>query len=404
LYNSGNKSISISLQLDTNGDNIWKDLKTINLEAKAYRNYIFDKNLKGEWVRLVANKSAKLTAAFHFTDSNLKKPSEGRKLFDAIADIDFKENVSHSKLYSNKNNYNLSVYSGEIEDGVFITEKGYEFTKYDFSFINGLKDSSSVKVLKEKNIFEEVDFHNKKIEDVSKIKKDYNHIWEEDEASVILNAKTYRLRLPKGHSNYSNKFPAKTTRITREVESEREIANICGTFYELPLVAVGKEPLYKMMRPIATHNKQITEFNTWNGLFVMSGVRLDAPSSNHIYKSDDSKVALWFGGIDDIWNFGKPLGEGGPWKNTLVNTNEFSDMYIMTGYDEKSVKLKSDVDTEFQMYIHINHYLKKPMLYKTFKLKAGETQEYKFPRGFSAHWVQLKSTNTCSATAWFEYK
>ena len=101
------------------------------------------------------------------------------------------------------------------------------------------------------------------------------------------------------------------------------------------------------MRPIATHNKQITEFNTWNGLLVLSGVKLDAEASEHVYKSEDGNVALWFGGIDDLWSFGKPVGEGGPWKNSQVKANQLSDMYLMTGYDQKSVVLESDVDTQF---------------------------------------------------------
>ncbi len=130
--------------------------------------------------------------------------------------------------------------------------------------------------MKNKKVGEEVDFFNKNLAETSEGKEFPKEIWTEDDASVILHAKEYQLRLPKGHANYSKQFSAKTSRVTREVESERELANISGTFYELPLYKVGKEPLYKMMRPVATHNKQITEFNTWNGLLVLSGVKLDA--------------------------------------------------------------------------------------------------------------------------------
>ena len=181
------------------------------------------------------------------------------------------------------------------------------------------------------------------------------------------------------------------------------MANICGTFYELPLYEVGKEPRHKMMRPVSTHNKQITELIR-NGLFILSGVKVNSKPSPHVYKSDDNKVALWFGGIDDIWSLGKPVGEGGPWKNTLVKANELSEMYLMTGYDKKTVYLESDKDTEFKIYLHINHYMNEPVLYKTINMKAGERVTHKFPKGFSAHWVQLKSTNNCKATAWFVYE
>jgi hypothetical protein len=404
LNNLDKTSVTITIQVDENGTGTWTDLEKIALDQKSYKFYAFKEDIKAEWVRLVTDKTSQLTAAFHFTDNNLKNSTSEKELFKDIASIDEKSKVSHVKMFSNKINYNLSVYAGEINKNLFKAAKSYEFLKYNFSFVEGIKDSLSVNVLKNKKVGEEVGFYNKKIEDVSNLDKNEQDIWTEDDASVILHAKNYKLRLPKGHANYSNKFSAKTSRVTREVESERELANICGTFYELPLYKVGKEPLYKMMRPVTTHNKQITEFNTWNGLLVLSGVKMDAEKSEHVYKSDDGNVALWFGGIDDLWSLGKPAGEGGPWKNSQVKANQLSDMYLMTGYDEKTIELESDVDTEFQLYIHINHYSDKTVLFKTFKLKAGEKTTYKFPKGFSAHWAQLKSNKDCKASAWFTYK
>ncbi|MCG9792304.1 hypothetical protein [Flavobacterium algicola] len=404
LNNFDKMPVTISIQVDENGTGNWRELQTIALEKEGYNYYIFKEDLKAEWVRLVADKTSKLTAAFHFTDRKLKSSIDGKELFKSLANIDETSKVSHAKLFSNKTNYNLSIYAGEIDNNTFKTTKSYEFLKYDFRYVEGIKDSLSINTLKNKKVGEEVDFYNKNVADTSKDKENEKEIWTEDDASFIVHAKEYQLRLPKGHFNYSKQFSAKTARVTREVESERELANISGTFYELPLYKVGKEPLYKMMRPVATHNKQITEFNTWNGLLVLSGVKKDAKESDHVYKSDDGNVALWFGGIDDLWSFGKPVGEGGPWKNTQVKANQLSDMYLMTGYDEKTVVFESDVDTQFQLYIHINHYSDEPVLFKTFQIKAGEKLTYKFPKGFSAHWAQLKSSKSCKATAWFDYK
>ena len=115
------------------------------------------------------------------------------------------------------------------------------------------------------------------------------------------------------------------------------------------------------------------------------------------------ETSLWFGGIDDIWSFGKPIGEGGPWKNTKVKANTLSDMYLMTGYDKKTLTLRSDKDTTITIFINVNHYLDEPIEFKTFDLNANETVEYKFPDGFSAHWVQVKASDNCIATAWFVY-
>lgn len=403
LYNSGDKSAEVTIQIDGNGNNKWTDIKTIKVDKNGYAYSIFDKNVKAEWVRIISDTSANLTATFHLTGSS-PNSNKSDKLFDAIANIDSDEPVSHAKLFSNKTNFNLSVFSGKIDNKAFKRETDYEFTKLDFEFKKGLKDSTALEAVKIENIWKEVNFDNKEISDKSNSEVTNKVIWTEDDASVILHAKNYNLRLPKGSSNHKTKFPSGTMRFKREVESERELANICGTFYELPLAFVGKEPLYKMMRPIATHNKQISDFNTWNGLLVMSGVKKNAKASEHIYKSDDGNVSLWFGGIDDIWSFGKPVGQGGPWKNTLVKANELSDMYLMTGYDKKSLQLESDTDLEVALYIHINPYLKEPVLFKTFSIKAGGKLDFEFPEGFSAHWAQLKTNKDCKASAWFTYK
>ena len=380
LKNHGDIPVIITMEIDINGDNKWETYLSITLEKGAYDYHIFPKGIEGQWIRLVSNSNCNLTAAFHFTDSNLKNKSEGEALFSTLADIDYDGEVSHAKLYTNKTNFNLSVFAGTIENGKFNKTKDLEFNKYDFNYKEGIADSTALKALKVKNI------------------------WSEDEASIILKLKNSQLRLPKVDGGYSSKLPSGTTRAVREVESERELANIAGTFYELPLFKVGQEPLYQMMRPVSTHGKQISDFNTWNGLLVLSGVKQGAVDSKHVYTSENGKTSLWFGGIDDLWSFGKPIGEGGPWKNTPVKANTLSDMYLMTGYDTKTLTLTADKDTKVTLLIHINHYVDEPMEYKTFDLKAGETVEYKFPNGFSAHWAQVKANNDCIATAWFAYE
>jgi hypothetical protein len=403
VHNSGSQPVAISIQLDTAGNNTWIDLTTLSVDAGGYRYYLFEKNLKAEWVRLVCNKASELTAAFHYTDADLRSAKDGEDMFDALAAVDDTEPVAHARLYSNKNNYNLTVFSGKILNGIFEKESDFEFTKFGFEFVKGLRDSSALEALKKDDIWKEVDFENKPIGNGSQ-NNSSKEIWWEDEASVIVHARNYRLRLPKGNAAYASTFPSGAGRFKREAESERELANICGTFYELPLLEVGKEPLYKMMRPVATHNKQISDFNTWNGLLVMSGVKKNAIISEHVFKSKDGNPALWFGGIDDIWYFGKPVGVGGPWKNTPVKANELSDHYLMTGYDKKSLHLESDKDVQISLFIHIHHYLKAPVLFKTFSVKAGEQLNYQFPEGFSAHWIQAKANKDCKATAWFVYE
>jgi hypothetical protein len=57
----------------------------------------------------------------------------------------------------------------------------------------------------------------------------------------------------------------------------------------------------------------------------------------------------------------------------------------------KKMYLESYTDTEIALYIHINSYLKEPILFKTFSIKAGEKLDFEFHEGFNAHWAQLKT-------------
>ncbi len=98
----------------------------------------------------------------------------------------------------------------------------------------------------------------------------------------------------------------------REVILERELANIHGTIYEVPLVTIGNLPAWNLVRPVSSQRKPITDFSNWNDLLVLGGVQADAKEDGHVFVSSDPKPDLWFGGIDDLWKLGKPVGDGGP--------------------------------------------------------------------------------------------
>lgn len=138
---------------------------------------------------------------------------------------------------------------------------------------------------------------------------------------------------------------------------------------------------------------------------VISGNLVNASNNGNYFKSEDGKTGLWFGTIDDLWKFGKPVGRGGPWLNTDVKANQPSDPYLMTGYDKKEMSLshKSSVPVTFTVEVDLTSYgdWKK---FDDFVVKPGETLHYEFPEGYSAHWVRLKTSVACSASAQFDYK
>jgi hypothetical protein len=189
----------------------------------------------------------------------------------------------------------------------------------------------------------------------------------------------------------------------REVESERMLANIHGTFYEVPFGIVGGKPLYTKMRPVCTHNKQISDFTTWNGLLVLAGLTRNSNPSARVFTSPKGKTSLWLGGIDELWSFGKPVGVGGPWKNSPVKAEVASDPYLMTGYDKKTLKLASNKDSTVTVEIDIDHWTGFHP-FKTFSLNAGEELSYKFPQGFAAHWVRFRSNKEARISAQLVYE
>lgn len=187
-------------------------------------------------------------------------------------------------------------------------------------------------------------------------------------------------------------------RICREVATERDLLNLHGTFYELP--ARNAQGLAKV-RPIATHNLAIHDFCSHNGLLLFTGID-DSTTSEHVFRSDDGKAAVWAGVVDDLWKLGKPRGEGGPWFETSVQAGEPSDPYLMTAYDRKTVELSAEDDTIVRLEVDIDGTgLWIP--YRSFALKAGKTENHAFPEGFSAYWVRAVSDSATTVTVQFRY-
>ncbi len=226
-----------------------------------------------------------------------------------------------------------------------------------------------------------------------------------DEASVILEHGGRTLRLPKGDAAFDEPFASGWPRASREVESERHLANIHGTFYEVPLITNGAPPAFHLMRPVASHSKQITDFCSWNGLLVLAGVRDDATDDAHVFLDASHNVGLWFGGVDDLWQLGKPVGVGGPWRDSDVKAGIPSDPYLMLGYDDKSFELshQSSEVIEFTVQVDITG-MGAWADYQSYRVAPGEALSERFPAGFSANWVRLISQRDTKATATFTYR
>jgi hypothetical protein len=224
-----------------------------------------------------------------------------------------------------------------------------------------------------------------------------------DEASVlVVDDKGARWRLPRGTEAYGEEA-AIPLRVDREVCTERDLFNADGTFYELPAENAGG---FSKMRPIATHGRRIVDYCSYRGLLILTGISADAGAENrHIIRSDDGKAALWAGVVDDLWQFGKARGQGGPWMNSAVKKDQPSDPYLMDGYDQKHLTLshKSPGPVEITVEVDLTGSgFWKP--YRTFKVEPGQSLEHTFPAGYEAYWLRTIANRDCEATAWLKYE
>ena len=360
LSQTSNQNVKFTIQIDLFGNNKWIDYKTIAIPANGYQYFILPTDFSATWVRFKTDKDCNATAYLHFTGKMHVKQDP---MFNTLADINDKAIVNENLIRPSGHNKNLQVLN--ITNG----KKLYSEIDEKLQFASQIPDSTS------------------QMEKVLALKKNYTV----DEASVIIKDKTGTFRLPKSSALYET-F---ASRDKRETESERFMLNIQGTFYE-----IGREAGFIAARPITSHHKKIIDFCTWRGLLVLSGTKVGAKADGHYFGNETN--GLWYGAIDDLWKMGKPVGEGGVWKNTNVKANETSLPYIMTGYDQKKVSLSADRDTKITLEIDFD--LTGFHTYKTFEVKAGKTLTYEFPTGFSAHWVRAITDNDCKATVWFNYQ
>ncbi len=224
-----------------------------------------------------------------------------------------------------------------------------------------------------------------------------------DEASVlIVDDRGRRWRLPRATKALDAATRAGELRLCREVATERDMLNVAGTFFELP--AENADGFAKI-RPVSSHDLRVTDFGGYRGLFLMSGVRADAPAGEHILRSDDGKAALWAGVIDDLWKLGKPRGEGGPWKDSRVKAGEASDPYLLWGYDRRSITLEHDQNVPVYFRVEID--LTGTGVWVTWRhreVSPGEQARLEFEPAVQARWLRVTSSDACTATAWLKYE
>ncbi len=371
--------ITFSFEADEKGDNTWKPLTEIKVPAGKATFHEFPPEAKAEWIRVkLSSDSTNVNAAFLFRNHDTRV-TEAAPIFSGLAK-ETNPTTTGGTIRARADNKRTLAFASQAPDG---SDIGY----YELDSALHLK-------LTDDSVAHE--FQKTKA-GIPETKKFLSH----DKASVIFtDDEGKRWRFPKSTEAYDNGGIFGKYRLAREVATERDMFHAYGTFYELPANNAGG---FSKVRPITTHNRMIQDFCSYRGLLILTGTDFNSSETNpHLIRSDDGKTALWAGGVDDLWKFGKPRGNGGPWKDSAVESQKASDPYLMTGYDKKSLTLASDKDTTITVEIDISGD-GNWVVHETFPLKAGETFAHNFPDAFSAYWIRFSSSEACTATAQLEY-
>jgi len=369
-------AVGLTLQVDRSGTGQWEPYRRVALAPDGYRYELLPTDLQAEWLRLVPDRDARLTAYLHLGEPARSRPAAGAP-FAALARPG-DESCVDAWVRPGAHTRDLQVLVRTPGEGGTVAETYWE-------------------------VDERLGFHQPEVsraDEVRQVAAVEGVRFEVDAASVVVCDRGMRYRLPKGDPRYDQPFAAGWPRSLRECESERLLLNAHGTFYEVPL-----EAGMARLKPVASHGRQILDYCTWRGLLVLAGVRADAPADGHCFQAAGAeRVGLWFGAIDDLWALGKPVGQGGPWREAAVQPGVPSDPYLMTNYDRKRVELSHDAagTVAVTLEVDVDHTCWR--VYDTIRVPPGQTVSHVFPEGYGAHWVRVRADTACRATAWFVYE
>lgn len=382
LKNKGNQSVTFTFETDEAGNNEWKTLKSVTVNAGEASFVPFRSMEKGEWIRVKADKNTMATVSFNYTSSDTRSSSSD-PMYKGLTKVD-ETTTNGGLLYGLGNNRRALGLLANVSVGGKISETGY-YEMGDKLELVRKDDARTAELIRNKFAIPQ-------------------HVISIEESSVlVVDDLGRRWRLPLGNETYRKLTDQGVLRICREVATERDLFSCMGTFYELPAENADG---YAKIRPVSTHNYRINDYASYRGMLVMTGVTPEEGKDNpHVVISDDGKAAVWVGVIDDLWTLGKPVGQGGPWKNTDVKANVASDPYLIAFYNKKKLSLSHQSDKNVMITVEVDPTGNGDwMKYASYTIKPGEKFVQQFPESFQARWIRFVSDTDTKATAWLEYK
>lgn len=382
LKNHGKQPVTFIYEVDEKGNNKWKELMSIGVESGKTVCVIFPMQDKGEWIRVRVDKNTTVTVSFTYTSSDTRS-LQSAGMYAGLVPVT-ENNLTGGLLYGlGDNRRALGVLACRVVDGK-PEEIGY-YEMGDKLELVRKEDAAMVDTIR------------------SKFAIPHQVVTVDRGSVLIVDDAKRRWRLPLGDETYTPLIEQAQLRICREVATERDLFSCMGTFYELPAENADG---YAKIRPISSHGYRIHDYASYRGMLVLTGVNPEEGKHNeHVVVSADGKAAVWVGAIDDLWQLGKPVGKGGPWKDTQVKAGVQSDPYLIGFYDKKTLVLSHNSSQDVIFTIEADPTGNGDwMEYRVQKVKAREKWKYEFPEGFQARWIRFFTDVDTQATAWLTYE
>lgn len=381
IHNQGKNTVDFVFEVDKTGNGTFSLLQIVTVAPESTEMISFDPEETGEWIRVSVNAATNATVSFNYSVTENRQTTPAA-MYDGLAKVSSTKSVG-GLLYGLGNDLRALGISAIQFDNGQETEAGYYELDEKLNLIKK-DDPETQTFIREKFAIP-------------------HHVIDIEESSVlIIDDRNRRWRLPLGAVEYKQLTDAGKLRICREVATERDLFNAAGTFYELP--AENADGFAKI-RPIASHNYRIQDYASYRGLLVMTGIDPAAKAGGHIVRSSDGKAAVWVGAIDDLWEMGKPVGYGGPWKNSAVKAGEPSDPFLIGFYDKRLLEISHEATQAVTFRIEVEPIGHGPwLLYREITVNPGETYTYEFPASFQARWIRFVADTNCKASAFLEYK
>jgi hypothetical protein len=381
LAHAARQPVRFTIEVDRAGDGSWTKLRDVEADADRLTVLTFGAEERGAWIRLVPQAdAADVYACFQYANPDVR-PMRADARFAGLATPKTQSGFGGIVYARGGDKRTLGLSAVKADAGGM---KSVGFYELDAALkLSRVDDPNGVK-------FTEANYP-----------LNGSGLELDAASAVVTDDGGRRWRFPKSDAAYDQPGLWGRERLCREVCTERDLLNVCGTFYELPAENAGG---FGKIRAVATHGGRIHDYCSYRGLLVLSGVDASAAGSEHIVRSGDGQAALWVGAVDDLWVFGKSRGRGGPWKDTAVQAGKPSDAYLMTGFDKKRLTLSQTGAQAVNITVELD--ITGTGVWRTFetcRVESGKPLQVALDDA-RAYWLRVTADQACTATAWLVYE